>query len=63
MYFDDASRMRHVLIRPNPDSAFASGLPSCFAAWVMHAVQTMQAMEDMLQRQRSRANQAEGAAW
>jgi hypothetical protein len=33
------------------------------AARVMHAVQTMQAMEAMLKRRRSRANQAEGAAW
>jgi|SRR6516162_2778740 hypothetical protein len=33
------------------------------AARVMHAVQTMQAMEDMLQRHRSRANEADGAAW
>ncbi len=33
------------------------------AARVMHAVQTMQAMEAMLNRRRSRANEAEGAAW
>jgi hypothetical protein len=33
------------------------------AARVMHAVQMMQAMEAMLTRQRSRANQAAGAAW
>jgi hypothetical protein len=33
------------------------------AARVMHAVQTMQAMEAMLKRRRARANQAEEAAW
>jgi hypothetical protein len=33
------------------------------AARVMHAVQTMQAMEAMLNRRRSRANEAEGAPW
>jgi hypothetical protein len=33
------------------------------AARVMHAVQMMQAMEAMLKKRRSRANQAEGAAW
>lgn len=33
------------------------------AARVMHAAQTMQAMEAMLKRRRSRANQAEEAAW
>jgi hypothetical protein len=33
------------------------------AARIMHAVQMMQAMEAMLKRRRSRANQAEGAAW
>jgi hypothetical protein len=33
------------------------------AAKVMHAVQTIQAMEAMLKRQRSRANGAEEAAW
>jgi hypothetical protein len=33
------------------------------AAQVMHAVQMMQAMEDMLKRQRSRANEPEEAAW
>ncbi len=33
------------------------------AARVMHAVQMMQAMEAMLKRRRSRANQAEEAAW
>jgi hypothetical protein len=33
------------------------------AARVIHAVQTMQAMEAMLKRRRSRANEAEGAAW
>lgn len=33
------------------------------AAQVMHAVQMMQAMEAMLKRKKSRANQAEGAAW
>jgi hypothetical protein len=33
------------------------------AARVLHAVQTMQAMEAMLKRRRSRANEAEGAAW
>jgi hypothetical protein len=38
-------------------------MDSTQAARVMHAVQTMQAMEDMLQRQKSRTNEAEGAAW
>jgi hypothetical protein len=38
-------------------------LDSMQAARVMHAVQTMQAMEAMLKRRRSRANQAEDAAW
>ena len=33
------------------------------AAQVMHAVQMMQAMEAMLKRRRSRAEEAEGAAW
>jgi hypothetical protein len=33
------------------------------AARVMRAAQAMQAMEDMLKRQRSRANDDEGAAW
>jgi hypothetical protein len=33
------------------------------AAKVMHAVQTMQAMEAMLRRYGSRANEAEGDAW
>jgi len=38
-------------------------LDSMQAARIMHAVQTMQAMEAMLKRRRSRANQAEEAAW
>ena len=33
------------------------------AARVMYAVQTMQAMEAMLKRRRSRANEPEGDAW
>jgi hypothetical protein len=33
------------------------------AAQIMHAVQMMQAMETILKKQRSRANEAEGAAW
>jgi hypothetical protein len=33
------------------------------AARVMHAVQMMQAMETMLKRRRSRANEGEGAPW
>ena len=33
------------------------------AARVMHAVQTMQAMEAILKRRRSRADEAKGAAW
>jgi hypothetical protein len=33
------------------------------ATQVMHAVQMMQAMEDILKRQGSRANEPEGAAW
>lgn len=33
------------------------------AARVMHAVQTMQAMEAMLKRRRSRASEGEGTAW
>jgi hypothetical protein len=38
-------------------------MDSMQAARVIHAVQMMQAMEAMLKRRRSRANQAEGAAW
>jgi hypothetical protein len=38
-------------------------MDSMQAARVMHAVQMMQAMEAILRRRRSRANQAEGSAW
>ena len=38
-------------------------MDSMQAARVMHAVQMMQAMEAILKRRRSRANQAEGSAW
>ena len=38
-------------------------MDSTQAARVMHAVQMMQVMEDILRRRRSRANQAEGSAW